>query len=92
MHTLHKVAFIFVIVGGLNWGFVGAFNFNLVTYLFGQFAPFVETIVYWLVGASAVVLTVTHGSSCCICNDKCSCAVPSAPVKSVAKKSAKKRK
>jgi uncharacterized protein len=92
MHTLHKVAFIFVIVGGLNWGLIGALNFNLVTYLFGQFAPFVETIVYWLVGASAIVLAVTHGSSCCVCNDNCNCAVPPMTTKSMVKKASKKRK
>lgn len=67
MHTLHKVAYIFVIIGALNWGLVGAFNFNLVTYLFGQFAPFVEQWVYVAVGAAAVISLGTHHMTCVPC-------------------------
>jgi uncharacterized membrane protein YuzA (DUF378 family) len=63
MKALHAVAFILVIVGGLNWLLVGAFDFNLVTYLvsfLGSFGSILEKIVYILVGLSAVYLVVTH--------------------------------
>lgn len=44
-----------VIVGGLNWGLVGAFDFNLVATLFGDMST-LSRIVYVLVGLSAVYL------------------------------------
>lgn len=49
------VAIILVIVGGLNWGLVGIFNFDLVKTIFGDMT-FLSRIVYILVGISAVYL------------------------------------
>jgi len=49
MKYLHMVAFLLLVVGGLNWGLVGLFNFNLVTMLLGSM-PMVERVVYILVG------------------------------------------
>ena len=46
------IAYVLLVVGGLNWGLVGAFNFNLVMYLLGE--GLVANIVYGLVGISAV--------------------------------------
>jgi hypothetical protein len=56
LNVLDTIAFVLVIVGGLNWGLI-AFNFNLVTFLFGSMSWLV-TIVYLLVGLSAVYLAV----------------------------------
>ena len=36
MNTLYKIALTIGIIGCLNWGLVGLFNFNLVEYLFGD--------------------------------------------------------
>ncbi|MBP9864467.1 DUF378 domain-containing protein, partial [Patescibacteria group bacterium] len=36
MCNAHKVAWVLLIVGGLNWGLVGLLKFDLVMYLFGQ--------------------------------------------------------
>ncbi len=55
MSTLGWIAFVLVIVGGLNWGLIGAFNFNLVEAIFGGA---LLTIVYILVGLSAVYMIV----------------------------------
>ena len=44
---------ILIIVGALNWGLVGAFDFNLVTALFGL--TLVSKIVYIAVGVAAIV-------------------------------------
>ena len=52
LNTLDWVAFILVIVGGLNWGFV-ALGWNLVGALLGGI-PMLLTTVYFLVGVSAV--------------------------------------
>lgn len=65
MKSLHMVAFILLIVGGLNWG-LSAFGMNLVNMLLGSW-PMVERIVYLLVGASAVYELVTHKDNCKEC-------------------------
>ena len=54
MGPVDWVAFILVIIGGLNWGFV-AFGYNLVNALFGSW-PIIERIIYGLVGLSALVM------------------------------------
>ena len=36
MHTLYKIALAISIIGCINWGLVGIFDFNLVEYLFGD--------------------------------------------------------
>lgn len=46
-----------VVIGALNWGLYGFFEFNLVTYLLGQW-PLAEKIVYDVVGLSAIFLVV----------------------------------
>ncbi len=50
------LAYILLIVGGLNWLLVGLFNVNLVSIIFGQ--TVLATIVYVLVGVSAVYALV----------------------------------
>jgi uncharacterized protein len=55
-YVLKWIAWILVIIGALNWGLVGLFNFNLVDSLFGS--GLVSSIVYSLVGLSAVILIV----------------------------------
>jgi hypothetical protein len=53
MKTLNLITLILLIVGGLNWGLVGLFNFDLVAALFGE-GSLLSRIVYSLVGLSAV--------------------------------------
>lgn len=36
---LDRIALFLLIVGGINWGLVGIFKFDLVAYLFGGFLP-----------------------------------------------------
>lgn len=52
MNALHWIAAILLIVGGLNWGFIGLFDFDLVMTIFGS-GVLTQTI-YILVGASAL--------------------------------------
>lgn len=52
--VLGTIAYILLLIGGLNWGLVGAFDFNLVSFLFGE-GTLIARIVYMLVGLSAVV-------------------------------------
>lgn len=66
MKALHAIAFVLVIIGGLNWLLVG-FNWNLVDAIFGV-GSVIAKIIYILVGLSAVLLAVTHRSTCKNCS------------------------
>ncbi len=68
MKALHMVAFVLVIVGGLNWGLVGLMNLNVVEMLLG--ATGLVNIVYILVGLSAVYIGATHMNDCKMCSKK----------------------
>lgn len=69
MKTVHMVAYMLLWVGGLNWGLIGLFNFNLVEVLFGSM-PSLVMLVYVLVGASAVFSAMTHIKECKVCSSK----------------------
>ena len=51
---IDKIALILLIIGGLNWGSIGLFRFDLVAYLFGGQTATVSRVIYTLVGLSAV--------------------------------------
>lgn len=53
MKSLDVVAAVLLVVGGLNWGLVGLFGFDLVATLFGEMTG-LSRLVYGLVGISAV--------------------------------------
>lgn len=56
-NALDWIAWILVIIGGLNWGLVGVFNFNLVDAIFGS-VQVIADIIYILVGIAALYLIV----------------------------------
>ncbi|HEY4541561.1 MAG TPA: DUF378 domain-containing protein [Noviherbaspirillum sp.] len=53
MSAVDWIAMILLIVGGLNWGLVGLFNFDLVATLFGEMSA-ISRVIYVLVGLSAL--------------------------------------
>lgn len=57
MGPIGWVAFILVVVGGLNWGLVGLFNFDLVAAIFGSMST-ISRVVYVLVGLAAIYFLV----------------------------------
>lgn len=57
LNALDWIALILVIIGGLNWGLVGIFNFDLVSFLFGDMTA-LSRVVYTLVGLSAIYIAV----------------------------------
>ncbi|MBI4037427.1 DUF378 domain-containing protein [Candidatus Curtissbacteria bacterium] len=69
MKALHMLTFSLVVIGALNWGLVGLFQFNLVETVLGSFSNLVR-VVYILVGASAVYIAATHMNDCKICGAK----------------------
>lgn len=54
MRILNLIAFILLVIGGLNWLLVGLFGFDLVAWAFG--ATIISSIIYVLVGLSALWL------------------------------------
>lgn len=51
---LDKIALTLLVIGGLNWGSIGLFQFDLVAWIFGGQTGIVSRIVYVLVGLSAI--------------------------------------
>ena len=64
MKVLHSIAFVLVVVGGLNWLLVGLFGWD-VGMIFGGQGALVSIIIYILVGLSAIYLIF---SPCKCCN------------------------
>lgn len=54
MRALNMVALALIIIGGLNWGLVGLFQFDLVAAIFGGADAALARIVYILVGLAAI--------------------------------------
>ena len=52
-HLIDKIATILLLIGGLNWGILGLFHFNLVSSVFGDLDA-ITRIIYILVGLAAV--------------------------------------
>lgn len=53
MKILDIVIASLLVIGGLNWGFVGFFDFNLIASIFGEGSAF-SRLIYALVGLSAL--------------------------------------
>jgi len=58
MNGLDWTALVLVIIGGINWGLVGFFSFDLVAAIFGDMTV-ISRIIYGLVGLSAIYLAAT---------------------------------
>jgi|SRR5690606_32033680 len=55
MDTLKKIALTLVIIGAINWGLIGLFDFDLVATLFGGQDALLSRIVYSLVGLAGLL-------------------------------------
>lgn len=67
MKWLHMVSYMVLWAGGLNWGLVGLFQFNLVEALLGMS---LAKFVYVLVGLATVYVASTHMGECKVCSKK----------------------
>lgn len=67
METLRNIAYTLVLIGAVNWGLVGIFNFDLVAFLLGDMTIW-SRIVYSIVGISAVYAALT--TRACACDRK----------------------
>ena len=66
MKALHFVAFILLVVGGLNWLLIGLGDWNVVERVLGS-VPMLEKLIYILVGVAAILEVVTHKKNCKMC-------------------------
>ena len=55
MKTLQRIALVLTIVGALNWGLIGFFDFNLVTSLFGDTDNIIPRIIYSIIAIAGVI-------------------------------------
>jgi uncharacterized membrane protein YuzA (DUF378 family) len=62
MKTFGLIAFILLVIGGLNWGLVGFFKFDLVEWLFGDMSV-ASRVIYALVGLAAIY-KLAMGKNC----------------------------
>ena len=69
MKTTHGLAFVLIIIGGLNWLLVGLTGWDIGMIFGGQGAP-ISRIIYILVGLSAFYLVSTHRMDCKTCEKK----------------------
>lgn len=53
MKAVDNIALVLIIIGAINWGLVGLFNFNLVDTIFGTMSV-ISRIIYILVGISGL--------------------------------------
>lgn len=63
------IAFLLLIIGGLNWGLLGLTGWE-IGHLFGGMDAVISKIIYILVGLSALVILLTHKGSCKMCMNK----------------------
>ena len=56
---LKRLAVILLIIGGINWGLVGIFQFNAVAWICGGAASIFSRIIFTLVGLAAIVAIFT---------------------------------
>ena len=54
MHTLQKICLVLTIIGAINWGLIGVFDFNLVATIFGD-GTTLSRIIYTLVGLAGLI-------------------------------------
>jgi len=69
MKYTHAIAFLLLVIGGLNWGLLAITGWE-IGQLFGGQDALVSQIIYILVGLSAIYLAFTHKKDCKTCSAK----------------------
>ncbi len=67
MKALHGIAFVLLVIGGLNWLLIGLFDWGVGMVL----GTVLSKIVYILVGLSAIYLIIDHKKTCKCCDKSC---------------------
>jgi len=66
---IHMVAFLLLVIGGLNWLLLGVFQWE-IGMLFGGQGEVISRLIYVLIGLAAVYEIATHKSNCRSCEAK----------------------
>ena len=59
MNIVQKIALTFTIIGAINWGLVGIFNFNLVEFIFGA-GSIMSRIIYTIVAIAGLINIIIY--------------------------------
>jgi len=51
---MDRLSLLLVIVGAINWGLIGLFQFDLVAFLFGGQSALIARVLYTIIGAAGV--------------------------------------
>lgn len=51
---MDRLSLVLVIIGAINWGLVGLFQFDLIAFLFGGQAALISRVLYTIVGAAGL--------------------------------------
>lgn len=55
MPVIQRIALVLTIIGAINWGLIGFFEFDLVAFLFGGQTAILSRVVYSLVGIAGLI-------------------------------------
>ncbi|WP_042352149.1 DUF378 domain-containing protein [Bacillus massiliigorillae] len=55
MSVIQRIALILTVIGAINWGLIGFFQFDLVASIFGGQGSFISRIIYGLVGIAGLI-------------------------------------
>ena len=61
MKTMDYISITLVIIGALNWGLIGFFNFDLISTIFGGGLMFVSRVVFALIGLAGLYSLSLYG-------------------------------
>ncbi|ONI44689.1 DUF378 domain-containing protein [Candidatus Epulonipiscioides gigas] len=59
--TFDYIALAFVVIGALNWGLIGFFQFDLISAIFGGMASWVSRVIYAIVGICGIYSLTLFG-------------------------------
>jgi len=68
MKKLDMLVLILLVIGGINWGFYGVVDFNIIDYVFGKI--WIDKVIYFLVGISGIYVLVTWKRFFCLKSKK----------------------
>lgn len=66
MNIVKWITYSVVLIGALNWGLIGAFNFDLISFLFGDMSA-LSRVIYTIVGLCAIgyfILSIKDNNEC----------------------------
>ncbi|ONI46263.1 MAG: DUF378 domain-containing protein [Candidatus Epulonipiscioides saccharophilum] len=59
--TFDYIALAFVVIGAINWGLIGFFQFDLISLIFGGWASWVSRVIYAIIGICGIYALTLFG-------------------------------